>query len=365
MHNKFVQLRWGAALAALMLTAPAVLVAETELSLSGVGALRYVHQMDATAPITGYAYDADTQSRFSLNQLRFTAVATSGDTSTHATLVLGEDAKVNQSFGLGLGTGGVVDLEEMYVEHKLQDNLTILVGKFATWQGWEVISPAGNTNISRGLLFTNTEAFTHTGAAVKFQLNDQVGLWGGFVNGWDVVVDNNNDKTLITRLDLLLMDERLTGGVNFYYGSETPGVSSQQLTSIDATFSYTVNDETSVAFQVIQGSIESSPTIPSAKWLGIGVWPTIKLNDNLSVGARIEWLDDKNNGIGATIPLPSTATGVTYIDIAITPTYILSDDVQARAEIRNTMADEDVFLDADGNPSGSNMTLAFELVWKF
>ena len=143
MRKKFV--KWGVALAALtLMTAPAVSVAETELEISGVGALRYVNHLDTTItgtapmpvglftyPVPGYSYDAGANDRFMLNQLRFTAVATSGDTSTHATVVLGEDASGNQNLtGLGAGT---VDLEEMYVEQKLQEGLTIIGGKFATW----------------------------------------------------------------------------------------------------------------------------------------------------------------------------------------------------------------------------------------
>lgn len=364
MRNKFV--RWGAALAALMLAAPAVLAAETELSLSGVGALRYVHH-EGSGSIPGYAYDADADDRFMVNQLRFSAVAKSGEnTSTHATLVLGEDAQANQSSGLG---GGAADLEEMYVEHKLTNDLTLVVGKFATWQGKEVINPKENTNISRGLLYQNTEAFTHTGAAVKYQINKQVGIWGGAVNGWDVVVDNNSELTIIVRADLSFLPDakgkaKLTGGVNVYFGSQEPGNNAMDTTSIDATFSYEVSKEFSIAAQVIQGTTKDGVMMgEDASWLGIGIWPTYTMN-KFTLGIRIETLDDSDNArIGATIP--PTATGVNYMDIAFTPAYDLADNVKVRAEIRLTTADEDVYMDADGMATDSNMTLSFETVWTF
>ena len=62
--------------------------------------------------------------------------------------------------------------------------------------------------------------------------------------------------------------------------------------------------------------------------MGIGVWPTYKLNDELSLGVRVEMFKDTNNArIGAFDGAKTFAnqpTGFTYYDIAVTPARQLS-----------------------------------------
>jgi hypothetical protein len=312
----------------------------------------------------------------------------------YVTVALGHDALFNASSGWGAidsAAGNVlpmtVDLEEAYIEHALNDQVTILFGKKATYQGWEVLNPAGNTNISRGLLYTNTEAFTHTGAYLQIAQDGvlgedtSAGAVVGVINGWDAMLDNNKTKTVLLRG--FADGPNWSLGGNLYYGSYD--AEEEQRTSIDVVGTVDVNENFSVAGQIIWGSDEFDDgslhgvtnSEDSASWFGVGIWPTVKI-DKFSFGARLEYLVDSQDYAieredNPGLPIDPdyedygdfSDDGVTYIDVALTPAYLVSDNLTFRGEVRVTSASEDVFLDEDGDATNSMTTIGLEALWTF
>ena len=63
--------------------------------------------------------------------------------------------------------------------------LTLLVGKFSTLAGAEVIEAPGNTNYSRSFQFGNAIPFTHTGVRLTYAYNPKISVIVGANNGWD------------------------------------------------------------------------------------------------------------------------------------------------------------------------------------
>src|SRR5258708_16699814 len=81
---------------------------------------------------------------------------------------------------------------------------TFTAGKFATYEGIEVIEGPADPTITRGFLFWLAEPVTHVGAKLHYTTGP-VDVGVGLVNGWDTnntlfeTGDNNNQKTLIWR----------------------------------------------------------------------------------------------------------------------------------------------------------------------
>ena len=75
--------------------------------------------------------------------------------------------------------------------------LGVKIGKFVTYEGIEVIESMNDPTISRGLLFSIPEPFTHTGALVTYNPNDKLDIEAGVVNGWDEISTLNQGKTLL------------------------------------------------------------------------------------------------------------------------------------------------------------------------
>jgi len=73
-------------------------------------------------------------------------------------------------------------------------DVTVDIGKFATFLGQEVIEPSGNWNYSRSLLFQYFIPYYHAGVHASVPLTSTVALTGYLVNGWnDVSFDSNHN----------------------------------------------------------------------------------------------------------------------------------------------------------------------------
>jgi hypothetical protein len=92
------------------------------------------------------------------------------------------------------------DIQQGYIEYiaPIGNGITIDVGKFVTWSGFEVIESSDNINASRSFNFGLAIPFTHTGVRATYPVfKDKWTVGLGVVNGWDNAQDNNNAKTAI------------------------------------------------------------------------------------------------------------------------------------------------------------------------
>jgi len=120
-----------------------------------------------------------------------------------------------------LGTSAQFDIVEGYVEYlaPIANGIDFKVGKMATLAGYEVIESKDNWSYSRSLLFTWAIPLTHTGVRATYAFIDQISLTLGYVNGWNMINDNNNGKTFEGQLNLN-PTPWLNVIVNSYYGPE-------------------------------------------------------------------------------------------------------------------------------------------------
>ncbi len=128
--------------------------------------------------------------------------------------------------------GSLFDLEQAYIVYKLPmdkisgrwkcfDGLTgnIQAGKFVTLAGAEVIESKDNWNFSRSFLFGLAIPFTHTGVRTNWNYKGWLDTTFGVNNGWDVLDDNNQAKTLESRVGLTPCDW-INGGIVYITGAE-------------------------------------------------------------------------------------------------------------------------------------------------
>ena len=79
---------------------------------------------------------------------------------------------------------------------------TLLVGKFSTLSGTEVIESANNANYSRSFQFGSAIPFTHTGVRLTYAYNPKISVIVGVNNGWDDVKFVGKKKTIEAGLSL-------------------------------------------------------------------------------------------------------------------------------------------------------------------
>lgn len=345
----------GVALAATLTAAP-VLAAPPQIS--GFVDATYNRTLNRNTARTNAHHSFDARGNtFLLNAAHLALSGQDGDRLSYAVEIdAGTDAAATASAGLGLGDD--FDLQEAYVNYTFGGtDLAVTAGKFVTYQGIEVIESIANPTITRGFLFGLAEPYTHTGAVATYQASPRLKVGLGAVNGWDLFVDNNDAPTWVARAGLDLGDP-LSLGLCGYLGPEQEGDEDALRQSVDLTGRTKALPAVDLWFQVNFGSEDGAALDGGdASWFGIGLQPVYAVSEKLSLGARYELFDD---GDGARSGVAQTLQNVT-----VTPAYRLHESLLTRAEVRVDLSNEDAFLDADDEPTGSQLQVSGEIIYSF
>jgi len=224
------------------------------------------------------------------------------------------------------------DVQEAYASY-VRGPFTLTAGKFTSYMGIEYIEGPLNANVTRGYSYNLAEPNTHTGVKLHYA-HGALDLGLGVVNGWDTLVDNNGDKTIIWRF-ALTPSESFTINLNGTFGSETENDSSSKRLSLDLDGEWALSERWVLRFQANMGwdGIGGAPGI--VRWYVCGLQP-LYTGEVFTFGARAELFGDPD---GARARLGNTR----LINIALTPGVILTQSLRARLEARTDYATRRVF----------------------
>lgn len=252
-----------------------------------------------------------------------------------------------------------VDIREAYANYA-SGVFTLTAGKFVTYEGIEVIDGPLNPTITRGFLFGFAEPFTHTGVKGHFQLGSAVNFGVGVVNGWDLIGDNNQGKTILARLAFFAPTDPFFAALSGSVGPEQPGNSKNQRISVDLTGVINASSALALWYQFNVGNEKNPPANGgvTGTWWGFGVQPVLTV-DTFSLGGRIEYFSD---------PKAARSLGGNFFNITVTPGVKLADVFKLRAEFRADIASKAVLgkLDSMGMGTGkSQITGALSAEYTF
>jgi hypothetical protein len=352
-------------LVALLLTAPASAVAQDTSdppapAVSATGSLAAPHisgfvdltynyntrdPMGGVTPFHSYTARHDTL----LLNAAHVALSGASDVVSYAVEVdVGSDAEINSG-------DDDVDLQEAYVAYVSPIGLGIKAGKFATYEGIEVIESGANPTISRGFLFGLAEPFTHAGAVLTYKISDQFDVAAGVVNGWDLVVDNNRGKTALAKVGYTGDGALVTA--SGYVGPEKESNADDLRLSGDLTGMIKLG-LVDLWAQLNAGSEESSaPGGGTATWFGAGIQPVVHATSALAIGARAEVFRDADGA--------RTGAEQTLYNLTVAPGYTLTTGLVIRGELRLDWSSEDVFMDDEGSVYGNQVLALTEAIYSF
>jgi hypothetical protein len=269
----------------------------------------------------------------------------------------GSDAALNNGSGL-TPARTLFDIQEAYAQ--LTDaGFTLTAGKFATYEGIELIEGPTNPTLTRGFLYGFAEPITHTGAKLHYT-TPMVDVGVGVVNGWDTngpapaagglasglwTSDNNSNKTLIWRVGVT-PDPMFWAGFSGTYGVEKPGQDTDPRLSLDLTGAVTPIPALAINFQGNYGTEKHASTLDptkAGKWAGFGIQPVLKI-DAATIGARLEYFSDSTGTRAAAFLLPNGDTK--YLNFTLTPGYTFYNAFTMRAEFRYDHANNPVLQNA-------------------
>ncbi len=248
-------------------------------------------------------------------------------------LAVGQTAKIvnltengSGEFGLS-GPGDAIDLFEGYLEAlaPLGRGLKFTLGKFVTMHGAEVIEAEPNLNYSRSFLFGFAIPFTHTGLKVSYPVADWLSAGFHVVNGWDVVEDNNDAKSLGYTICLTpTPDYGLT--VNFMRGPEQTDNNSNIRYLADVVGTARPLPGLTLVVNYDYGFEDQASVVEpgrNARWWGVAGYAAYQLTDMLSGAVRVETFNDPTGarGIGGRVYEVTLTPQITYCGLKIRPEY--------------------------------------------
>ena len=266
---------------------------------------------------------------FALGMANLVAAYDMGSTGVVADVVFGPrgDAAV-----------GGYNLNQLYAYWNVNETTTLTMGRWNTYLGYEVISPAGNFNYSTSYMFSSGP-FSMVGLKADFALNDDFSLMLAVMNPTDVNNNTIGGYSLGAQLGYKGQYLNLYADDDEVLGFE-----------IDYTGGFDLSDD------VFLGINAAYQTMEDAGFYGVALYPQYTVSDSFALGLRGElfgYHDDTDDD------LPSVFA------TTITGSYSV-ENLTIKPEIRmDAWSESEPYLDNDGLASDSLSAFALAVIYAF
>ncbi len=249
----------------------------------------------------------------------------------------GEDAVFASPFNAeGRGSSQIVN--QLFAYWNVSDNVTLTLGNFNTFLGYEVISPTANFNYSTSYMFS-WGPFSHTGLKADFSFDGGFSAMVGVFNPTDITEFNlTNDYVFGAQLGY----DFGNGGawLNFIFDG------ANDFTQIDLTAGWDITE--TLYFGV-------NATTASDAFAGAAAYLQLATSDSFKIGGRVEYFNDDTGGI---LGIDPDIGGGNVLDFTISGNYSIA-NLTLIPEFRIDIVSEDVFPDdTDLGSSLSSFVLA-------
>jgi hypothetical protein len=277
--------------------------------------------------------------------------------------------------------GGIIN--QLYVYYKMGDKVTLNLGQFNTFLGYEVISPAVNFHYSTSYMFSYGP-FSHTGLRADFDLGGGMVAKLAIMNPTDVLEFNPvNTYTLGGQIG----HESDNGGIwfNVLYGDQdgkllkeeydplNPMASMGSLFQADITTGYDISDKfyigLNTSYQTIatgeyfdaEGEIRSADG-DATSFFGVAVYPKITISEKFGLGVRAEHFIIKKDHLDI-IGLDENGNG-SVTALTLSANYKVG-GLTIIPELRVDSTSEKSFFDKNSKEKSSLSSVALAAVYKF
>jgi hypothetical protein len=254
--------------------------------------------------------------------------------------------------------GTLANVQQAYASALLPigNGLTVDVGKFVTFMGYELIESKDNWNYSRSLLFSWAIPYFHVGARASYPVSPELTLLAHVVNGWNNVVDNNGSKTIGATVNYAVLPTTSLI-LNWIGGREQPAgptdVGSKDV--FDFTVTHQLTDDFALALNADYGQEKIASGTPL--WKGAALYARYALDAASAVALRAEVFSDPDGyALGTGIPQDMKEFTATY-------EYKFTDALLVRGELRNDFSNVPMFDNgAKSNADKNQLTFLVGLV---
>lgn len=300
----------------------------------------------------------------------------------------GSDAIFNSGgYGNLQGAGSGHLINQLLAYYKFSDAVTLNMGQFNTFVGYEVISPAININYSTSYLFSNGP-FNHTGLRADFAFGEGGVAKLAIMNPTDILEFNPvNTYTLGAQIG----KTSDAGGIwlNFIFGDQSgklkeedfdgtsggASFSTGNLFQVDLTGGYTLSETFFLGFNASYQTIGEGEVFTAAgdvvdagnetsSFLGFAVYPKLTLSESFALGLRGEYFSvTKAHPLASPISTDGDGDG-NVIEFTLSGNYKVG-GLTFIPEIRVDKMSEDFFINKDGESKDLMPTATLAAVYKF
>ncbi|MEX2336129.1 MAG: porin [Fulvivirga sp.] len=290
----------------------------------------------------------------------------------------GEDA-IFQSPYHSPGRGSSQIVNQLYVYYNVTDNLTLSLGNFNTYLGYELISPASNFNYSTSYMFSSGP-FSHTGLKADIAVSDDFTVMAAIMNPTDMT-EFNPFGTYTMGLQFGLFGSTY---LNFLYGDQDGKIDKEQLPGAplesagstfqaDLTTGFDLTDKfylgvnatynTTSVGESYDGSDVADLDGDGAGFYGAAAYLQLKTSESFGIGTRIEYFNVFNGGSGIIALDPANGDG-NVINVTLSGNAKIG-NLTIIPEIRMDATSEDTFLNNDLEPSSNLTSFVLAAVYSF
>ncbi len=274
---------------------------------------------------------------------------------------LGERAKVRADIELmadGNGHFGT-DLEQGYLTFDLGRSATwqVTFGKFNAPIGFELLDAPDMYQYSHALVFVYGLPTNLTGLMLSAKPNSWFDTKLYIVNGWDATPDNNNGKTIGTRLGVTLSPS-FAWGLSAITGPEVAGSTTGPRTVIDWDAAYTPTEQWTIGGELQLGTEQDAlGDGRDGRWQGGLVTAHWRPDSRYGVTARLDYLNDKDGS--------RTGVAQEWKAILIAPSLVIVEGLTCLLETRYDWSDKKSFANSHGDIRDRRFSGAVEFTCGF
>ncbi len=254
-------------------------------------------------------------------------------------------------------------LEQGYVWIDLLSGLKLTFGKFNAPIGFELLDPVDMYQYSHAMVFdnglpTNLTGVMFSGGSGMFDFSIYA------ANGWDLIYDDNKDKTLGGRLGLTPV-EGVNVGLSYITGKEGSDAGEGQtsnLSVMDIDLTITMVENLIIGAEFNSGVFEGMSAVKTgddATWTGFLVMANYAFTDKVALTLRYDQFHDAGGArLGGGVDETRGA-------FTVSPSYAVADGFNVLAEYRLSTSDKKTFTGADGKAEDNSSEFAIEFTFSF
>jgi hypothetical protein len=223
-------------------------------------------------------------------------------------------------------------INQLYAYYKASDKVTLTLGQFNTFYGYEVISPSGNFNYSVSYLF-NAGPFSHTGFKLDYAASDDLSFMFALTNPHGITSGANPTNDYQYGFQTGYKGQFF----NLAYGAD--GFGFTDVLYLDYTGGFDLSD----TFFFGINAAYSNSSDADAGYQGIALYLQNEFSDTFSLGLRPEFYTTTSGSGDASVTAYTLTGNIT-----------LTESLKLISELRYDSSSDDKII--PGFPDQENMT---------